>query len=124
MHAPVSGRLTRRRLAVGLGAALLVLAVAMAIRYGLIEPRDMGLACVEAVRPWWCGPRDLLVYLSLEEIWGFASLAAGLAGIVIGARGRALAWIGFTAGLVGLVLYNAGTAAAGLLLAIIGLLRR
>ena len=124
MHAPLAGRLTGRRLAVGLLVALLVLAAAMVVRYALIEPRDMGLACVETVRPWWCGPRDLLVFFSLEEAWGLVALAAGLVGVAVRLPGRALAWLALAAGLVGLVLYNAGTAAAGLLLAIIGLLRR
>jgi hypothetical protein len=120
--APLAARPSPRRLAAGAAIALAVLALAMAARFLLIEPRDMGLACVEAERPWWCLPRDLLVLVSVNEVWGLAALGAGIGGLL--ARPRWIAGLAFGAGLAGLVLYNAGTAAAGLLLGIIGLLRR
>lgn len=119
---PVAGRLTPRRIAIGLAVAVAVLALAMAIRYGVIEPRDRGLACVEAPMPWWCGPRELLVLASTSNGCGILALGAGAAALLL--RWRWAAWIAFAAGLTGLVLYDAGTAAAGLLLALVGLMRR
>jgi hypothetical protein len=118
----LAARLSPRRLATGAAVALAVLALAMAARFLLIEPRAMGLACVEGERPWWCLLRDLLVLVSVNEVWGLAALGAGISGLL--ARPRWISGLAFGAGLAGLVLYNAGTAAAGLLLGIIGLLRR
>lgn len=122
MTSRVAGRLTPRRIAVGAAVALAALGLAMAIRYALIEPRDMGLACVEAAQPWWCGPRELLVLASTGNLWGLVALGAGAVGLLL--RWRWAATIAYAAGLAGLVLYNAGTAGAGLLLALIGLMRR
>lgn len=109
-------------MAAGACVAVVVLAVAMAVRFLLIEPRDMGLACVEAERPWWCSPRDLLVMISVNEVWGLTALGAGAVALVF--RSREPAWLAFGTGLAGLLLYNAGTAAAGFLLGVIALLRR
>ena len=122
MTVRVASRLTPRRIATGLVVAVAVLALAMAARYGLIEPRDRGLACVEAPLPWWCGPRELLVLASTSNGWGILALGAGVAALLL--RWRWAAWIAYATGLAGLVLYDAGTAAAGLLLALVGLMRR
>lgn len=115
-------RLTPRRLLAGALLATVALGLAMAIRYAVIEPRDVGLACVETPHPWWCGPRELLVRASTSNLWGLAALGAGALGLLL--RWRWAALIAYAAGLAGLVLYNAGLGAAGLLLALIGLLRR
>ncbi len=122
MTVRVASRLTPRRIATGLAVAVAVLALAMAARYGLIEPRERGLACVEAPLPWWCGPRELLVLTSTSNGWGILALGAGVAALLL--RWRWAAWIAYATGLAGLVLYDAGTAAAGLLLALVGLMRR
>lgn len=120
--ASLVARLSPRRLAVGAGVAAAVLALAMAVRFLVIEPREMGLACVETERPWWCASRDLLVLISIEGVWGLTALGAGAVAVVFRSRGPA--WLAFGAGLAGLLLYNAASAAAGFLLGVIALLRR
>jgi hypothetical protein len=117
-----AGRLTPRHVAVAIAAGLGVLGLAMAIRYGLVEPRGMGLACVDVPPPWWCGPRGLLVLASTHSVWGLVAILAGVAGLTL--RWRWAAMLAFAAGLAGLVLYDAGTAGPGFLLGLIALLRR
>ena len=122
MTSRAAGRLAPRQIVVAIAAGLGVLALAMAIRYSLIEPRDMGLACVAVSPPWWCGPRALLVLASTHSVWGLAAIVAGAAGLAL--RWRWAAMVAFGAGLAGLVLYDAGTAGPGFLLGLIALLRR
>lgn len=113
---------TARRIAGWVVAAAIVLAVAMAIRFWLIEPRGIGIVCIEDLPPWWCGPRELLVRASLAGVWGIGALAAGVAALLL--RWWAAAALAFGLGLVGLVLYNAGMGSAGFLLGLLSLLRR
>lgn len=58
----------------GLGA----LAVAMVLRYAVIEPHAIGIACAEDQVPWWCVARQGVVWLHLGWIWGALALVGGL----------------------------------------------
>lgn len=103
-------------------AALAVLALAMAVRFLVIEPRGIGIACLSAPSPWWCSPRDVVVAISRGGGWGVAALLAGILGLVTG--WRPLAVVAFVLGLWGVVLYNAGAAAFGLIFGLLKLVRR
>lgn len=100
---------------------VVVLGLAFAARYLWIEPSTMGLACAALPPPQWCAWRQDVILIHQANGWGLAALAGGIAAIVI--RWRWMVAIGLGAGLVGLVLYNTGLAAVGLLLALLRLLR-
>lgn len=97
---------------IGVGAA--VLGAAMVLRYFVIEPQSIGMACADTVRLWWCGPRQALLMMHIFDIWGWCGLVGGAVGLVWG--WRVAVWVGFVMSLAGLVLYNADLAAVGLIL--------
>lgn len=97
-----------------------VTAAALAARYQIIQPADAALACQSATAPWWCGLRAGLVALFPWSGFGWVSVAAGV---------LALAWrpaggLALCAGAAGLVLYDAETAAVGVVLGLIAVSRR
>ena len=105
-------------------SGLVVLVVAMSVRYGLIESEVYlgtcaGLAQDDSTRM--CGVRSLIVQLFLHQRLGWLSLACGFAAVIL--RRRALAWLGWGSGLAGLVLYNFDLAAVGGLLSLLMLAR-
>lgn len=101
-----------------LAGAAIAAASAMALRYYFIEPAAMGQACLASPLPWWCPLRDLVVRAFRSEVFGILALAMAAAALLLPAR----AWgvLAVFAGVFGLVLYNAGLGAVGLL---VGLLR-
>jgi hypothetical protein len=101
---------------------VLALTLGLVARYLWIEPREMGLACAALPAPWWCGPRVAAVTVHQYNGWGLGALAAGLLALTF--RIYWLALVGLAIGLIGLVLYNAGLAAVGLLAALLLILRR
>ena len=106
-------------------ASLVMLLIAMALRYGVIEPREIGAACQAGLGPWWCGVRMAVVMVFQSGVLGGGSLIAAAAEVVIGdkAWGRAAAVAAMMTGAAGLVLYNAGLGGAGFLLGLITLAR-
>ncbi len=101
-----------------------VFIVAAAIRYGLLEngvlPRDCGVFPVEA--PFGaCGFKWALVQSFLHERIGWISLFCGASAFSLDRR--KLAWAGWLAGIVGLVLYSYDPAAVGALLSLLVLVR-
>lgn len=98
-----------------------VLGAAFAARYLWIEPSSMGLACAALPPPQWCGWREQAILIHQANGWGLAALGGG--GLAFILRWRWAVALGLAAGLAGLVLYNAGLAAVGLLLALLRLLR-
>ena len=104
------------------GFGAVILAVAFATRYLWIEPSAMGLACAAVPPPWWCAPRTAIILVHQYNGWGLAALAGGLSTLLF--RWRWAAVIGLGAGLMGLVLYNTGLAAVGVLFTLLRLLRR
>lgn len=99
----------------------IVLALAFVARYLWIEPSAMGLTCAALPPPQWCSWRQDVILIHQANGWGFVALAGGIAAIIF--RWRWAVALGLAAGLFGLVLYNAGLAAVGLLLALLRLLR-
>jgi hypothetical protein len=119
---PARRRFFRAAWLVPLSVGGLALTLGLVTRYLWIEPREMGLYCADVPTPWWCAPRLAAVYVHQYNGWGLAALAAGL--IALTFRVYWLALVGMAIGLMGLVLYNAGLAAVGLLAALLVVLRR
>jgi len=119
--APISRRALLAAIRPWVASAAVVLALALAMRFLVIEPRGIGIACLGEPMPWWCGPRDLLVVISRGGGWGVASLGFGMLALITGWRPLAVLACGL--GLWGVVLYNAGAAAFGLLFGLLRLAR-
>lgn len=119
---PTSARVwTGTALAVWIVCAAGILALAFVLRYLWIEPSAMGLACAALPPPWWCAPRRSIILVHQHDGWGLVALAGGIVTLLF--RWRWAAALGLTGGLLGLVLYNTGLAAVGLLLVLLRLLR-
>lgn len=105
-----------------LGAGLLCLAL-MALRYGVIEngllPRDCGLGGRDSALP--CGLTWLLTQSFRAQGLGIFALLFGILGFIGGIR--LCGWIGWFAGVAGLVLYCPDYASVGALLGLFALLR-
>lgn len=111
----------RSRVASWLVAGAAILAAALLMRYLVIEPHAIGIACADDAGPWWCEPRQAVVMMHIWKVWGWLGLAGGLAAIAFGWRWAI--WLGFSMSLVGLVLYNSEYAAVGLVLTLLRLPR-
>ena len=105
---------TLPRLMLWAGVGFGTLGVALALRYLVIEPHEIGMACAADAAPWWCTPRQAVVLMHIWVVWGWAGLIGGGLGLVF--RWRWAIWLGFVMSLMGLVLYNADLAAVGLML--------
>lgn len=99
-------------------AAALALASGAAIRYGIIEPPQLGWTCQTDGSPWWCMPREALIVSLQAGVLGWCGVVAGLASLLGG--GRIVCGLAVICGAASLLLYGAGAGAVGLLL---GLLR-
>ncbi len=114
----------RSRCVRALLAGGVVFIVAAAIRYGLLEngvlPRDCGVFPAEA--PFGaCGFKWALVQSFLHQRIGWVSLLCGASAFFLDRR--KLAWVGWFAGIAGLVLYSYDPAAVGALLSLLVLVR-
>ncbi|MEO5374567.1 MAG: hypothetical protein H7840_09835 [Alphaproteobacteria bacterium] len=111
-----------RLLATGLTAAVAAVAAAAAVRYVMIEPREIGALCQAGLGPWWCPVRQALVVVFRENLLGLGALVLAVLGYVGGESraARVFAVLAVALGAVALVLYNAGLGAPALLL---GLMR-
>lgn len=103
-----------------LGGAALSLALVM--RYVWIESTKIGLTCSALPPPWWCEARYAVIRVHQMDVWGLVALGAGLLALVT--RWYPLALLALVFGLIGLVLYNTGLAAVGLLAGLLPILRR
>lgn len=102
-------------------AAMLALAAAAAIRYGVIQPPQLGWTCQAAGHPWWCTPREALILTLQAGALGWCGVAAGLVSLLGG--GRAICALAVVCGAASLLLYGAGAGALGLLLGLLRALR-
>lgn len=117
---------TRRAL---IWAALLAVGFALAtwLRYGLIQPEEIGILCGQAEAPGWCTPRQWLLMVQHYYIWGWVALASAAVGLLftlprpVGPIVIAIAAI-FSA--MALLLYNASLGAPALVVTLLALLRR
>lgn len=102
-------------------SGLVVLGFAFFLRYGVIQPRDVGAICGGELPPSWCMLREGVISFHRFGIWGWAGLAGGVMALFFGWRWAV--WLGFVMSLMGLVLYNTDHAAIGLLLTLLVLPR-
>ena len=113
--------LPKHGLAAPLLAGVVLAAIALWLRHGLLEagvlPRDCTLADAPAGA---CVFKDALVQTFLHQRLGWVSLAAGVLAFVLSSC--RLAWVGWLTGVAGLVLYSYDPAAVGALLALLVLL--
>lgn len=107
----------RRALFLGVAA----LALGFALRYLVIEPRSIGQTCGGVGTPWWCPLRTGLI--QAHELFVYGGSALALALLAWWRDAPRLAMAGLACGGLGLVLYNTELAAAGLLLALLKLIR-
>ena len=108
-----------------LAAAAAVVALAMVVRFQLIEPQAIGIACSAPGAPWWCVPREALVLPFHFGVPGVIALALAVAGFFLdGAWARRLGWIAMPIAAAGLVLYNASWSAPAIVLALLTIVRR
>jgi hypothetical protein len=98
------------------------LGVALVTRYVWIESTEIGLTCAALPPPWWCEPRYVVVRIHQLDGWGLTALATGVLALLT--RWYPLALLALVVGLFGLVLYNTGLAAVGLLAALLLIIRR
>lgn len=101
---------------------LAALGAGLYLRYGLIESTPIGLMCQGADPAWFCQPRLSLIQFNFMNGWSWAALTGGILAMLFGWRWAVA--LGIVAGAAGLVLYNAGPAGFGLLLALMRLVRR
>lgn len=102
--------------------ALAALAVALAIRYLVIQRPELGWACQTADgAPWWCPLRKGLIAALDFGALGWISLVAGVCALA--GAGRRVTNTAMLTGAAGLVLSAAGASAAGLILGTLRSLR-
>lgn len=101
-------------------SGIAVLGLALWARYGLIEPEGFALACVGAT-DWHCTLRDVIVMTFNRQQLGYVAVAAAL--LALFPSLRPLAWLGWAAGLAGLVLYSWDFAAPGAVLSLLVLVK-
>jgi hypothetical protein len=111
----------RSRIVSWLIAGAAILALALALRYLLIEPHEIGIACAGEDAPGWCAGRQAVVMMHIWQAWGWLGLAGGVLAIAFGWRWAI--WLGLSMSLMGLVLYNSDFAAVGLMLTLLRLPR-
>jgi small-conductance mechanosensitive channel len=116
----VTSALPRRFLAVAVG----VMALAVLVRFQLIEPQAIGIACSAPGAPWWCLPREALVLPFHFGVPGVIALALAVVGFLLeGPWARRLAWIVMPVAAAGLILYNATWSAPAIVLALLTIVR-
>jgi hypothetical protein len=91
------------------GAAL---ALAMYMRYGLVEPPSVGLVCDAGALSGVCIARRVFIGIFVHDGFGIVALLAAL--LALARPNVVMVAVGLAAGLLGAVLYNAGLATLGL----------
>ena len=99
----------------------LVAALAVWIRYGLIEPAAIGHLCETAGAPGWCQWRQRLVLAFLNYGYGWAALAC--AALALAWKHPLAAWLAAAAGVLALQLYCFEAGAFALLVGCLRLVR-
>lgn len=104
-----------------LAITIVVLSLAAAFRYLVVEPRSMGFACSETPTPWWCAPREWVIMLHLNNVWGAVALASGILALFF--RQNWALPVALVTGLAGMMLYDTSLSAIGFLFALMRMLR-
>jgi hypothetical protein len=101
-----------------IGTALIIViamtAVMLSVRFHIVEPEAIAVACAAQDSGWRCALRDAAVFGFLHNVYGWTSLLAGAFATVT--RWRWLALIAMLAGCAGAVLFTFELSGAGLLL--------
>jgi len=110
-------------------AAVLALGFALAawLRYGVIQPEEIGIRCGQADAPGWCVPRQWLILAQHYRVWGWVALASAVIGLFVTLPvpvGRLIIAIAALFSALALILYNATLGAPALVLMLLALLRR
>lgn len=95
-------------------------ALALWLRYGVIEVAATGQFCASAHAPWWCAVRHVLVLGFLHNVYGIAGLIAAL--WALWSRRIRVATLAAALGLFALVLYGFQSGALALLVGSLRLL--
>lgn len=101
-------------------SGLAVLGMALWLRYGLVELEELTLRCLQAGGAD-CLMRDTAIALFNQQRLGYFSLAAAVLSLI--PRLRPLAWLGWGAGIAGLVLYCWDFSAPAVVLSLLVLAR-
>ena len=110
--------LSKHGVAAPLLAGLVLAAIALWFRHGLLEAGLLPRDCTLADAPWAaCVFKDALVQTFLHQRVGWVSLVAGVLAFALPCC--RLAWVGWLTGVAGLVLYSYDPAAVGGLLALL-----
>lgn len=123
----VASRWTVRRALVWAAVLVLGLAAGLWLRYGVIQPEDMGILCGQTDAPGWCTPRQWLIVAQTHFVWGWVALASGAVALMIPLPAPLLRLalavaVWFSA--LALILYNTTLGAVGMVLTLLALLRR
>ena len=103
-----------------LAFAAAVVALAVVLRFELIEPQAIGITCAAPAAPWWCLPREVLVLPFHFGVPGVVAFVLAVGGFFLDGRwGLRLAWIAMPVAAAGLILYNATWSAAAFVLALL-----
>ena len=102
-------------------------ALAFWLRYGVIQPEEIGILCGQADAPGWCAPRQWLILGQYYEIWGWVALVSAALGLFAPLPAPLLRIV-LAAALVfsalAVILYNTTLGALALVLTLLALLRR
>jgi hypothetical protein len=123
----VASRWTVRRALAWAAVLVLGLAAGLWLRYGVIQPEDMGILCGQPDAPGWCTPRQWLIVAQTWFVWGWVALVSGAIALVIPLPAPLLRLalavaVWFSA--LALILYNTTLGAVGMVLTLLALLRR
>lgn len=125
MSAGVAAVPERRLLVRVLGWAAFLCALAMAMRYLVIELQPVALLCEAASPPWWCGVREAIIQIFYSDAIGIMSLCMGGVALLLGGRPSGVMWA--IAAIIwaapSIVLYSADFATPAFLLGLLRLLR-
>jgi hypothetical protein len=86
MTAGVAAVPERRLLVRVLKWAAFLCALAMAIRYLVIELQPVALLCEASSPPWWCGVREAIIQIFYSDAVGIMSLCMGGVALLLGGR--------------------------------------
>jgi hypothetical protein len=120
---PVLSKFSAWRDIVGLAAVAAAGFGTWAYRAAYIEPRAWGVLCAAADRPLACVPRDGLLWLQREYLWGSIALVLGLWAFLAGGP-RFVAVAAMAVGIAGVENYNATWGMLGAALGAWGWLRQ
>jgi hypothetical protein len=101
--------------------ALVIMALAMGARYGMIQPPDVAHQCDDGAGPWWCSLRLAIILMYAHYGLGYASLLLSAGALAL--RRVDIACITICVGLAALVLYCYEPGAVAVVIGVLRLAR-